>query len=299
MTMKKSPWLTLIVTAIITFVIIAILFPVFAQSKSSAKVASELSMQKQQALEREMERADLEAPPLPEMTMAAMAPQRQVIRKGSISIRVKSVEETERQITESVVAGGGYVETTSTSDLAGDDPRVDMTIRVKSEGFDDALNTLADLGTVLSKQIDSSDVTAQIVDLDARTKTMAAKEETYRNMLRTAVNTQDVITLQEQLTQVRTEIERMEAQRNSLSKLADLSTIEVSLTQNATMPVVAQDPNWFGQTLATTATSFVGGLRNILTAVLWIVGAAPYWLLPALLAFWAWRKHNHTATTAQ
>ncbi|MCH8979306.1 MAG: DUF4349 domain-containing protein [Armatimonadetes bacterium] len=296
--MTKIPWAALAAAAIIIVVLAAIFFPVFAQSKESAKSASRLSELRQLEIQRAMEEAERYVPPLTQMSTAAMAQERQVIRKGSISVRVESVEDAERQITESVIAGGGYVESTTTSDLAGDDPIVDMTIRVKSSGFEDSLARLAELGTVLSKQVEATDVTAEIVDLGARVKTLTAKEDTFREMLRGARNTPDIIDLQNRLTEVRTEIERMEAQRKSLSQLASLSTIRVHLTQNATMPVVAQDPNWFGQTLASTATTFVGGMRSIVGAFLWIVGLAPFWALPALLGFWAWKRHGRTATTA-
>lgn len=295
-TMKKSPWLSLVISIIAIAIILIMIFPVFSQAKVASKAASELSRQKQ--MSREMEATDGSVPSLTEMSTASMAQQRHVIRKGSISVRVASVEDAERQITESVIAGGGYVESTNTSDLAGDDPSVEMTIRVKSSGFEDSLTALADLGTVLSKHVEATDVTSKIVDLSARVKTLTAKEDTFREMLRQSRNTNDVITLQNRLTEVRTEIERMEAQRKSLSQLASLSTIQINLTQNSTMPVASSDPNWFGEALASTATSFVGGLRSIVGALLWIVGFAPFWLLPALLGVWAWKKYGHTAPTA-
>lgn len=190
------------------------LFPVFAQSKDSAMYSSTRSAANQPEFQRDVQAESRSVPPpLTQMSTAAMAQERQVIRKGSISVRVKSVEDAERQITQSVIDGGGYVESTTTSDLAGDDPTVDMTIRVKSSGFEDSLARLAELGTVLSKKVEATDVTAKIVDLGARVRTLTAKEDTFREMLRGARTTKDVIDLQNRLTEVRMEIERMEAQR--------------------------------------------------------------------------------------
>ena len=216
--------------------------------------------------------------------------QRQVIRNGSIGLRVKDVRETARQITSMVVEGGGYVESSNSGGIAGADPTVDMTIRVLSTGFDDAMMTLEDMGIMLDQSSDAKDVTAQIVDLGARVKTLTAKEDTFREMLRNSRSTNDIISLQERLTEVRTEIERMEAQRKSLSQLASLSSIKIHLTQNATVPVVAKDPNWFGETLASASTSFMGVFRGLIGGLTWIAVFSPIWLAPLLIGAWAWRK---------
>lgn len=232
-------------------------------------------------------------PGLTEMSTASMAQQqRNVIRNGSISLRVKNVRTTSREITNMVVEGGGYVESMSTDGVAGENPTVDMTIRVVSSGFDSAMLTLEEMGILLDQSSNAKDVTAQIVDLGARVKTLTAKEDTFREMLRSSRNTNDIIQLQERLTQVRTEIERMEAQRVSLSQLASLSTITVHLTQNATVPVVAQDPNWFGQTFASASSSFIGIGRGVVALVTWAVVFSPFWLLPILAASWAWKRYG-------
>ncbi|MCH8979307.1 MAG: DUF4349 domain-containing protein [Armatimonadetes bacterium] len=231
-------------------------------------------------------------PGLTEMSTASMQQQRSVIRDGSISLRVEDVRITAREITNMVVKGGGYVESTNTDGVAGENPTVDMTIRVVSSGFDDAMMTLEDMGILLDQSSNARDVTAQIVDLGARVKTLTAKEDTFREMLRNARTTSDIIALQERLTQVRTEIERMEAQRKSLSQLASLSTITVHLTENATVPVVAKDPNWFGQTFASASSSFMGIGRGVVGMVTWIVVFSPFWLLPILAASWAWKRYG-------
>ena len=231
-------------------------------------------------------------PGLTEMSTASMQQQRHVIRNGSISLRVDDVRKTARQITEMVIKGGGYVGSTKTNGVAGEHPTVDMTIRVLSSGFDDAMMTLEDMGILLDQSSNTDDVTAQIVDLGARVKTLTAKEDTFREMLRSSRNTNDIISLQERLTQVRTEIERMEAQRKSLSQLASLSTISVHLTQNATIPVVAKDPNWFGQTFASASSSFMGIGRGLVGLATWIVVFSPFWLLPILAGSWAWKRYG-------
>jgi hypothetical protein len=230
--------------------------------------------------------------PLTEMSTTGMAAsKRQVIRNGVIGLRVEDVERAERQISAMVAKGGGYVENTSSNDLGGNAPTIEMTVRVPSTGFEDSMATLAGLGHVLSKSVDAKDVTAEIVDLGARIKTLGAKEETFREMLKASRNIDDVMSLQEKLSQVRMEIERMDAQRKSLSDLASLSTIKISLTQTATVPTVAStDPNWFNQNLGSATTSFMAASRGIVGFLTWAVVFSPFWLLPILGLAWLVKK---------
>lgn len=240
----------------------------------------------------EAQARDAGGQPLTEMSTATMqAAKRHVIRNGSIGLRVESVEKAEKQISAMVGKGGGYVETTTSSDLGGGNPTIDMTVRVPSIGFEESLATLAALGHVTSKQVDAKDVTAEIVDLGARIKTLTAKEETFREMLKSSRNINDVMSLQDRLTEVRTEIERMDAQRKSLSELASLSTIRIHLTQNATVPTVAAaDPNWFAQSFGSATTAFMGAVRAIVGLLTWVVVFSPFWLLPLALLWWLIRR---------
>jgi hypothetical protein len=170
-------------------------------------------------------------------------------------------------------------------------PTVDLTIRVVSSGFDDAMIRLEGMGTLLGQNTESEDVTAQIVDLGARIKTLAAKEETFREMIRLSRSVNDVVALQDRLTEVRMEIERMDAQRKSLSELASLSTIKVHLTQTATVPTAAStDPNWFTNTLGGATTSFMGTFQKLVAVLTWAVVYSPFWLLPLLGAWWLIKK---------
>ena len=284
----KYRWLPL---AALSFVLIGCASNQY-ESASSGASNSQMQERRGDAAGKTTDPSSNAGQPLTEMKTASMQQsQRQVIRNGEISLRVKSVEETERQITKMVAAGGGYVETTSSSSLEGPNPKIDMTLRVPSTGFEDSLTTLAGFGLVTHKQVEAKDVTADIVDLSARIKTLAAKEETFREMLKQSRSLNDVMTLQDRLTEVRTEIERMDAQRKSLSELASLSTIKVSLSQNANVPTAAvSDPNWFGQSLGAATTTFVGAFQRIVALLTWAVVFSPFWVLPPALLWWLWKR---------
>jgi hypothetical protein len=207
---------------------------------------------------------------------------RQVIRRADLRVRVGSVEEAERRVGEIVGAAGGYVDSATSTDLASTRPVVTLTLRVPADAFDTTLAKFEALGVRLGKSISSEDVTGQLVDLDARMATMRAQEETYRELLRQSRRIEDVIQLQDKLTQVRSTIESMAAQRKSLAGLAALSTVGLTLEQDAPPTPLPTDPNWltqaWGEAMGTVAS--VG--RSAVVVAIWALLFSPLWL-PALL----------------
>jgi hypothetical protein len=114
--------------------------------------------------------------------------------------------------------------------------------------------------------------------MDARIKSMLVQEETYRALLKQARRMDDVISLQQQLTTVRGQIESIMGQRKSLATQAALSTISLTLTQSAVAHQPAKDPNWLTQTWAESTTQMGGFLRGVAAILIWLGVFSPIWL---------------------
>ena len=221
----------------------------------------------------------------PEMKLASQTKSvisnRMVIRTADLSLRVDNVEKAEKEVQRIVTGIGGYVDNASSSDLDSDHPTLNLSMRVPSQAFDVSMSKLEALGVRTSKSISSQDVTEQVVDLDARIKSMLAQEETFRGMLKRATRLDDVINLQQQLTDLRGQIESMLGQRASLAKQASLSTISLTLTQGAVLRQEPKDPNWLAQTWAESTNQMGGLLRSLAALGIWFAVFSPLWV-PAL-----------------
>lgn len=209
-------------------------------------------------------------------------PQRQVIRKADLDVRVENVEKAERAADAVVSAAGGYVESAASTDLASTHPVMKLAVRVPVSAFDSSIAKFEALGVRLSKTISSDDVTNQLVDLDARLKTLHAKEDVFRNMLKNRSQLDDVFNIQNQLTEVRTQIESIAGQRKAQAGLASLSTIGLTLEQNAIANVATTDPNWMAQTWAEASSGASVAFRIFVVAMAWLVAFSPFWI-PLLL----------------
>lgn len=215
--------------------------------------------------------------------------ERKVVKTASLDVRVKSIDQAEAKVTSYVDGVRGYVENSTSSNLDGKSPSMTLTVRVPQQKFSEAMTTFEKLGERTAKDIQSSDVTQAIVDMDARLKNLRSQEETYRAILRSARKIGEIIDVQERLSVIRGEIESMQAQRDSMSKLAALSTITLTLSQRPP-PEEAVAGGWVEDTWSSATHALGGALKSLSVMGIWILVYAPLWVPLSIVALWGWRR---------
>ena len=256
-----------------------------ASSSDQATAASARASSPEVAMKgdaNQMDSAKARAEVAPVHASAINFKTRQIVRHADLDIRVENVEKSEKAVNKAVSLVGGYTENASSSDLASNHPQLNITVRVPVATFESTIERFEALGVRRSKTVSSEDVTGRIVDLDAQLKTLTAQEEVYRGMLKSHAKLSELLELQERLGQVRTQIEELSSQRKSQGELAALSTIAVTLEQNAIPSHPDSDPNWMTQSWAEATTGAAGTVRSIAGVVLWMAAYAVIWL-PVLL----------------
>ena len=155
--------------------------------------------------------------------------QRKVISVASVSIEVEVVEAavTEvRVIAESLA--GGFVEQLSSSGEP-DRQQAHVTVRVPQAQFFTALERIDALGEVQSRTVGSEDVSEQFIDLEARLKSSLREEQSFLSLLGRTETVGEILTIERELSRVRSEIERLQGRLNFLERRVELATISVSL----------------------------------------------------------------------
>ena len=224
---------------------------------------------------------------------------RMIVRNGEISLRVKDVRIAEAQVREVARAARGVVEASQGNDLEGPNPSQTITLRVPEPLFDNTLDNLETLGARLAKTVASEDVTAQAVDMEARIKSLRVQEDAYRAILGAARKITDVLEVQERLTGVRTEIERIVAARRGLGDQAARSKIVVSLTQvqPLAIPLAKRaEPNWIVQTWSDATGTLASVAKGLASLALWLLVMSPVWIPLGLLAFFVYRRARASQT---
>jgi hypothetical protein len=118
-----------------------------------------------------------------------------------------------------------------------------VTVRVPQEQFFTALDLISALGKVQSQNVGSEDVSEQFIDLEARLKSSLREEQSLLSLLDKANKVGDVLSIERELSRVRSDIERFQGQLNFLERRVDLATIAASLFSPGVEP--PQPPSAF------------------------------------------------------
>jgi anti-sigma factor RsiW len=165
---------------------------------------------------------------------ATVAKQHRLAKKARLDLLVRDVETTLAQVQSTVRGAGGDItslsDTTPRSASAVHAATVD--VEVTASRLDDTLDHLGLLGAVQTRAIDAEDVDATIVDEEARLRNLRRAESDLRKLMDKGGKVDDILTVQQNLTEVRGQIEELDAQhRNDVHRVAT-STIAIRLTED-------------------------------------------------------------------
>lgn len=211
----------------------------------------------------------------------AEVPDRKLVRTASIELLVKNPQETLEKLRALSERTGGFLVKSQTNG-AQDATSVSLTIRVPAASFEEVRAGIGKLALrVESEQLEAEDVTRQYVDQEARLRNLRAQEAQYLTILKQAKTVKDTLDVSEKLNGVRGEIERLQAEFESLAKQVETVAITVSLHSEAEAQVFGL--HWRPlYELKVAAMQGVEGLAEYATAMFSFV-----FYLPALLLWLA------------
>jgi hypothetical protein len=225
--------------------------------------------------------------------------QRAVIRTGTMHIRATDTTEVADRVVEVVEDVGGYVAGTDLTRDAEGVVQGSFTFRVPTEeltGVLDAFDELAD--AVLERRLDETDVTTQLVDLEAEITNLEAFEEELRALLtevrESGADAEDLLSVFDRINSVRGQIDQAEARRTMLTDQVAMSTVYLRLSPTASTGPVG-DPGWDpGGTARTALASTVRALTSLADAAirigLTILPVTLVLLAPVALVLWLVRR---------
>ena len=161
---------------------------------------------------------------------------RAIVRTGSIALRVGEFDAARSEIAGHARSLDGYVSGSSSTrhtrhNASWTTGRV--VIRVPGERFGDALSFARERGTVLNEETGTEDVTDRLVDLEARLANSEERRERLRSFYRQANSTRELLRIEETLSAVQAEIERLQAEKRSLEDRVAYATLRVELREPA------------------------------------------------------------------
>ncbi len=220
----------------------------------------------------------------------------QIARVGKLSLYVGNVDSAVSALSRLAKRNAGDVFSLDLSHQDGDSgASAQMSLRIPESRFDQAMDSVAAIGKVRERSVSAEDLTSDITDSGARLRNLRQTESDIRAIMDRSGSVSQVMDAENQLSEVREQIETLESELASMKNRVVYATIELDV-QTELAPA-AVEPTWRAQ-LANAWARAVHSVSQFTIALmafgLWLLLFAPYLLLAAAFAWLIYgqlRKH--------
>ncbi|MBI3135103.1 MAG: DUF4349 domain-containing protein [Bacteroidetes bacterium] len=154
--------------------------------------------------------------------------ERKLIKTGTISFKTASVDSTRKKVLDATTRHNGYIASDSETKSYGKFSTT-IVIRVPNNNFDPLLNEISEgVEAFDQKDILVEDVTEEFVDAEARVKTKKELEIRYHELLKEAKSVSEMLEIEQQIGDLRAEIESLEGRLKFLTSQVKFSTLTVT-----------------------------------------------------------------------
>jgi hypothetical protein len=179
-----------------------------------------------------MEMADEEivAPTTEQKTNESV--ERKLIKEGRVEFETDNLNSTRKTIFEAVNKYKGYVSSDQEFKSPGRKSNT-VIIRVPADNFDNLLSVATQgVEKFESKEINVKDVTEEFLDVQARLKIKKELEQRFIDLLKEAKNVTEVLEIEKQIGQLRSDIESIEGRLKYLQDRVSFSTLTMTFYES-------------------------------------------------------------------
>ncbi|MDT0214935.1 DUF4349 domain-containing protein [Rothia sp. ARF10] len=163
-----------------------------------------------------------------------------LVRRAHLQLKVEALPDAASQVRSIAARQGGVVVGEELySGERGRDTSGTVTISVPADRLDATIELIAKVGEVQFRNSSSEDVTGTYVDTQARVTSMTASVARIRDLLSRASNVNDLVALENELSQRQAELDALTAQLDSLKDSVSMSPVSVTLSTDDYEPVAA------------------------------------------------------------
>lgn len=159
--------------------------------------------------------------------------ERLLIRTVSMVTETKDIETVKNDIETQVKSCGGYIENANMSGTGKnrDLRTVNYTIRIPADKVDGLISQIGNSCTVLSSNENSTDVTLEYVDTQAKIESLRVEYDQLIKLLKEADDLDTIIVLQNRLSEVRYQIESYESRIRVLENQVTYATLNLTIRE--------------------------------------------------------------------
>ncbi len=205
---------------------------------------------------------------------------RKLIRTVDMSVESTSYDSALAAIKSQVSASGGYIEyiysyNGSSYSSYKATRSSDLTLRIPAENLDTFLGAVSDICNVISSNESVTDVTLTYVDLESRIKILETEQERLIELLEEAESVEDILTIEERLSEVQYELESKESTKRTYDNQINYSTVYLYLKEVQELTTTVELTVW--ERISQGFMDSVEGLaEDVSEAAIWVIIHLPY-----------------------
>lgn len=221
----------------------------------------------------------------------------QLIKKAAMTVIVNSVDKSIDTVTQIINRQQGDLINLNEQQPTAENSRhtASIQLRVPQNLLESTLEELAKLGTVENRNITAEDVGDQLVDFQARLTNLRKTEANLQKIMDRAGSVRDILSVAQELSNVRQSIEQIDAQLKNLQNQVAYSTITLKLEAAVSSSSPQRGVSSQIQETWNNSTQSLGNFTvGLLKLGIWLMVYSPYFLVLAggAYAFYRWRRNR-------
>lgn len=236
--------------------------------------------------------AKAEEPGMEPLEENARSAERKLIKIVDLSVETEEYDTLLVSLERQIAGLGGYIEYQNQyngSYYSGyqDTRNAYMQIRIPVEHMDEFVVHVGEWTNIRNKEERVEDVTLRYVDLESRKKALVIEQDRLLDLLERAESVEDIITIEQRLSEVRYELENMESQLRTLNNQIDYSTINLNIQEVRRLTPTEEKSVWDKMRNGFVKTMYNIG-DDIEYGFVWFVVNIPYfviWIVIIVAAF--------------
>ncbi len=188
---------------------------------------------------------------------------RKVIKTATLDVQTRTFDDFVNRLMAKIDEFGCYMQD---ADVSGNnlyqnsERRATYTIRVPEDKINPLMDSIGEFGTVTNSKYNETDVTLDYVDIESRIKTLTTEQETLLGLLEKAAYLEDIIRLEERLSEVNFQLESYKSRQRTYDNKISFSTLTVYVREVERIATVKEEPKTLGQRIVT---GFKDNMLNI------------------------------------
>ncbi len=213
----------------------------------------------------------------------SVAANRKLIRKLSLHAETENYTDLLTQIENRVFVCGGYIESMEANTRYSSSSRyANLTIRVPADKLDEFAGYVGEVSNIVYRSESSQDITTTYVDTQSRRDALKTEHDRLLELLEQANSLDEILRIENRLTEVRYQLQSIESQLRSYDNLVDYATITLNISEVEVYTKVEEKGFW--EELGDGFLQSLKGAWEVVTeGFTFVVLALPYLLLLSII----------------